>query len=155
VQPFQRFLYPYRFCFAPFSWRLYLQIQYLGAKIKRMNGRVPHLAQYQGSKRLLAPQILQFMPRTIKRLIEPFAGMAAITIAAAAEQYHVNDINSAVVLALQTAIETPGVLIREYTEIWKKQFDYPGTRSIFIIFATASTPGKEPPPICCIFSRDA
>lgn len=62
-----------------------------------MNGKIPHLVQYQGSKRILAPQILQYMPRKFRRLLEPFAGMAAITIAVAkenrAEMYHVNDIN--------------------------------------------------------------
>ena len=41
---------------------------------------VPHLVQYQGSKRLLAPQILQFMPQKFSRLIEPFAGMEAVSI---------------------------------------------------------------------------
>ena len=46
---------------------------------------VPHLVQYQGSKRLLAPQILQFMPQKFSRLIEPFAGMEAVSIAAACE----------------------------------------------------------------------
>lgn len=95
-----------------------------------MNGRVPHLAQYQGSKRLLAPQILRYMPRTFRRLVEPFAGMAAMTIAAAAErradQYYINDINGPVMRLLQTAIEAPNSLVDEYTEIWTRQFDYPG-----------------------------
>ena len=76
-----------------------------------MNGKNPHIVQYQGSKRLLAPQILQYMPSKFNRLIEPFAGMAAITIAAAkerrADQYFINDINTAVVHLLKTAIESP------------------------------------------------
>ncbi|MDR2934870.1 MAG: DNA adenine methylase, partial [Candidatus Adiutrix sp.] len=46
-----------------------------------MNGKNPHIVQYQGSKRILAPQILKYMPRQFNRLFEPFAGMAAITIA--------------------------------------------------------------------------
>lgn len=46
-----------------------------------MNGTIPHIVQYQGSKRILAPQILQYIPKKFNRLIEPFAGMAAITIA--------------------------------------------------------------------------
>lgn len=46
-----------------------------------MNGSVPHIVQYQGSKRNLAPQILPYFPQRFNRLIEPFAGMAAITIA--------------------------------------------------------------------------
>lgn len=47
-----------------------------------MNGMVPHIVQYQGSKRMLAPQILRYMPPKFERLVEPFAGMAAITVAA-------------------------------------------------------------------------
>jgi len=110
--------------------RLYLQIGFHGAKIERMNGRIPCLAQYQGSKRLLAPQILRYMPHTFKRLIEPFAGMAAITIAAAAEgragRYYINDINAPIVQLLQAAINTPGGLINDYKEVWNKQFTYSG-----------------------------
>ncbi|MGH9580536.1 MAG: DNA adenine methylase, partial [Terriglobales bacterium] len=45
---------------------------------------VPHPIPYQGSKRLLAPAILSFIPKNrFRRLIEPFAGSAAITLAAA------------------------------------------------------------------------
>lgn len=40
-----------------------------------MNGTVPHIVQYQGSKRNLAPQILPYFPQRFNRLIEPFAGM--------------------------------------------------------------------------------
>jgi DNA adenine methylase len=42
-----------------------------------MNGSLPHIVQYQGSKRILAPQILKYMPTQFNRLLEPFAGMAA------------------------------------------------------------------------------
>lgn len=66
-----------------------------------MNGSVPHIVQYQGSKRKLAPQILQYMPKKFDRLIEPFSGMAAISIAAAREKradaYVINDLNQALV----------------------------------------------------------
>ena len=41
---------------------------------------VPHIVQYQGSKRILAPKILEYFPHRFARLIEPFSGMAAITI---------------------------------------------------------------------------
>ena len=66
-----------------------------------MNGKTPHIVQYQGSKRKLAPQILQYMPKRFNRLIEPFSGMAAITIAAAMEHrassYIINDLNKPLV----------------------------------------------------------
>jgi DNA adenine methylase len=95
-----------------------------------MNGTVPHIVQYQGSKRILAPQILRYMPQNFNRLVEPFAGMAAMTIAVAkqnrADGYLVNDINTPIVRILQSAIETPKTLVEEYSKIWNEQFDYPG-----------------------------
>ncbi len=47
--------------------------------------KVPHLVQYQGSKRIIAPEIIKFFPDKINRLIEPFSGACAISILAAAE----------------------------------------------------------------------
>jgi DNA adenine methylase len=94
-----------------------------------MNGKTPHIVQYQGSKRLLAPQILQYMPRKFDRLLEPFSGMAAITIAAAKEQraqyYYINDINEPIVRLLQAAITFPNGLIEMYSKTWREQFNYP------------------------------
>ena len=90
----------------------------------------PHLVQYQGSKRLLAPQIVRYLPHHFNRLLEPFAGMAAISIAAAAEgramHYLLNDLNTPVMRLLEEAIMQPRRLIREYEKVWKGQFDYPG-----------------------------
>lgn len=34
--------------------------------------KVPHLVQYQGSKRIMAPEIIKYFPITFDRLIEPF-----------------------------------------------------------------------------------
>ena len=93
-----------------------------------MNGKIPHIVQYQGSKRILAPQILQYMPRKFGRLLEPFAGMAAITIAVSKEQrarqYFINDLNKPVICLLQEAIENPINLIKKYTNVWTEQFNY-------------------------------
>jgi DNA adenine methylase len=47
---------------------------------------LPHPVQYQGSKRNLVAHILNFLPSRVERLVEPFAGTAAISIAAATEQ---------------------------------------------------------------------
>ena len=92
-----------------------------------MNGLVPHIVQYQGSKRILAPQILRYMPHRFERLVEPFAGMAAITIAVArqerAEHYLINDLNKPLVGVLQSAIETPSELLSSYTAVWSEQFN--------------------------------
>lgn len=94
-----------------------------------MNESTPHIVQYQGSKRILAPQILQYMPRHFERLVEPFSGMAAISIAVAkykrADTFLINDINTPIVEILKSAIETPDKLLQEYSEIWNEQFSYP------------------------------
>ncbi len=95
-----------------------------------MSGTVPHIVQYQGSKRILAPQILQYMPRRFERLVEPFAGMAAITIANAvqgrADKYIVNDLNKPLVSVLQAAVESPMDLVSGYAQVWNAQFSYSG-----------------------------
>ena len=93
-----------------------------------MNGKVPHVVQYQGSKRILAPQILEYMPKRINCLIEPFAGMAAISIAVAhdnrAGSFHINDLNAPLVDLLKEAINNPNELISQYTKVWEEQFKY-------------------------------
>ncbi len=93
-----------------------------------MNGYVPHIVQYQGSKRLLAPQILEYMPHRFERLVEPFSGMAAITVAVSrqrrAKRYLINDLNKPLVDILQSVIETPSELIESYSNVWSEQFTY-------------------------------
>lgn len=93
-----------------------------------MNGKAPHIVQYQGSKRKLAPQILQYMPKKFNRLIEPFSGMAAISIATAmehrADSYVINDLNKALVEILKEAIENPSQLAADYRRVWDEQFLY-------------------------------
>lgn len=93
---------------------------------------VPHIVQYQGSKRILAPQILRYMPKRFKRMVEPFAGSAAMTIAAAsemrAESYLVNDLNGPLVGMIEAAISRPDELLRNYAAVWEAQFSFPGGR---------------------------
>ena len=93
-----------------------------------MNGKVPHIVQYQGSKRKLAPQILAHMPRRFNRLIEPFSGMAAITIATATEEransYIINDINTPLISLLREAIENPIRLYNNYKDVWEGQLAF-------------------------------
>lgn len=93
-----------------------------------MQGKIPHIVQYQGSKRILAPQILQYMPEKFDRLIEPFSGMAAVSIATAYEgrtnSFLLNDLNAPLINMLQEAVENPKNLIENYTKVWNEQFLY-------------------------------
>lgn len=88
----------------------------------------PHLVQYQGSKRLIAPFILKYFPRRFNRLIEPFAGVAAISIATAVRgntnSFYLNDINKPLMGLLEAVINSPSDLIRNYEKLWLQQFKY-------------------------------
>jgi len=89
--------------------------------------KVPHPIPYQGSKRNLAPEILRYFPDRIGTLIEPFAGSAAITLAAAArgmaERYIINDLNKPLVDLWRAIIETPEKLVRQYETLWRAQHE--------------------------------
>ncbi len=90
--------------------------------------KIPHPIPYQGSKRNLAPRILPYFPRDIRKLIEPFAGSAAITLAAAekqlAQSYVINDANRALIGLWQEIIDHPEGLAEKYERIWRKQHEH-------------------------------
>ena len=87
--------------------------------------KIPHPIPYQGSKRNLASDILKFFPQKIDRLIEPFAGSAAITIASAyyfkANRFIVNDINEPLINLWDKIVNEPQTMIRDYHHIWNNQ----------------------------------
>jgi len=71
------------------------------------------------------------MPQRFRRLVEPFSGMAAISIAAAAEgraeSYYINDLNKHIVSILIDAINSPEELINKYSLLWNEQFAFSGS----------------------------
>jgi DNA adenine methylase len=87
--------------------------------------KLPHPIPYQGSKRNLASQILHFFPADFERLIEPFSGSAAITIAAAyhekGKRYIINDINLPLIDLFDAIINKPRKISKEYYNIWHEQ----------------------------------
>lgn len=87
--------------------------------------KVPHPIPYQGSKRSLAPAILGYFPQGVATLIEPFAGSAAIALAAAArglaERYVINDLNQPLVELWRAIIESPEKIARQYEMLWRAQ----------------------------------
>ncbi|TAL38877.1 MAG: DNA adenine methylase [Spirochaetes bacterium] len=86
---------------------------------------IPQPIPYQGSKRFLAPLILKFFPLYFDKLIEPFAGSAAISFAAAANNlatsYHLNDLNAPLMHLWNLIINDPFSLIDSYNKIWHDQ----------------------------------
>jgi DNA adenine methylase len=86
---------------------------------------VPQPIPYQGSKRQLAPEILRHFPGKMDRLIEPFAGSAAISIAVAvrqrAERFWLNDAHKPLVDLWQAIIDRPSHLADSYEHLWHEQ----------------------------------
>lgn len=89
----------------------------------------PHPIQYQGSKRNLAPDILSYFPAGFERLIEPFAGSGALSIAAAvrgiASRFWLNDLNKPLVDLLSLMVNQTDELANDYQRIWRAQLDDP------------------------------
>lgn len=86
---------------------------------------IPHPFPYQGSKRALAKHILPHFPHDVERLIEPFCGSAAISIAAAsynlAQQFHLNDLNQPLMHLWAEIINRPNQLADQYEALWHEQ----------------------------------
>jgi DNA adenine methylase len=84
---------------------------------------VPQPFQYQGSKRALAALILQYIPANMQRLVEPFCGSAAVSIAAAArvraKEFWLNDFNKPLAELLGAMINNPKELSAFYEKLWR------------------------------------
>lgn len=98
------------------------------------NGKIkvnvlPHPIQYQGSKRQLAARILKYFPDDVQTLYEPFAGSAAISIAAAAhgmaQNFSINDLNQPLAKLLRSMVENPQSTSDAYGSVWAAQGEDP------------------------------
>lgn len=87
--------------------------------------KVPHPIPYQGSKRNLAKYILPFFSQDIDVLFEPFAGSAAISIAAAfhgkAARFRLNDVNAPLIALWDEIINHPKRISERYEHLWLEQ----------------------------------
>ena len=83
---------------------------------------IPQPFQYQGSKRRLAPRILDLLPRKMTRLVEPFAGSGAISLACAGNhrcrEYWLNDLNHPLSELLYLIVNEPKKISDFYRSIW-------------------------------------
>ena len=86
---------------------------------------VPHPVPYQGSKRKLARAILACFPPDAEKLFEPFAGSAAVSLAAAhldkARHFFLNDINAPLMDLWGRIINQPREIAGQYGELWEAQ----------------------------------
>lgn len=89
--------------------------------------KIPHPVQYQGSKRNLASTILQYFPNKFSRLVEPFAGSAAVSVSSASRgksnSYWINDLNKPLAELLGLIINRPSEIADFYENIWNQQHD--------------------------------
>ncbi len=87
--------------------------------------RVPHPIPYQGSKRNLAAAILRYIPADAARLLEPFAGSAALSLACAQQGrlqcFQLNDINQPLMKLWKEIVDAPGSIADAYERIWNAQ----------------------------------
>ena len=86
---------------------------------------VPQPIPYQGSKRQVAPTILHYFPTAVSRLVEPFSGSAALSIAVAARHrtscFWINDAHVPLIKLWQEIIHRPDRLADQYTHLWHDQ----------------------------------
>lgn len=90
---------------------------------------IPHPIPYQGSKRGLADIIIAYLPEEMgkvgARIIEPFAGSAAISLAAACSRgvsnFLINDANVPLVALWEMIIDQPEQVSEQYRDLWEEQ----------------------------------
>lgn len=86
---------------------------------------IPQPIPYQGSKRNIAQAILAYLPSSITRLVEPFAGSAALSLSASyhkqAETFWLNDLNVPLIKLLEGIVNQPERISCGYETLWKQQ----------------------------------
>lgn len=95
-----------------------------------MRFSAPHPIPYQGSKRRLAAAILSHIPADrCTRLVEPFAGSAAITLAAASRKmfssYVIGDVLEPLVRLWKAIIDDPTEIADQYADLWHREREKP------------------------------
>ena len=91
-----------------------------------MRFSVPHPIPYQGSKRRLAPAILSLVPDLgYTRLVEPFAGSAAVTLAAASQhRFHsflLGDTLEPLARLWESILRDPSSIAKGYELLWHRE----------------------------------
>ncbi len=83
---------------------------------------VPHALPYQGSKKKLAHAIVPLLPAEMATLVEPFAGSAAVTVAAMyagkVSSAHIRDFNGPLMGLWGLILEDPEDLADRYEATW-------------------------------------
>lgn len=90
---------------------------------------IPHPIPYQGSKRKLAPIILDYLPVGFVTLFEPFCGSAAVSLAAAraarVQRIAMNDSLDSLARLWVNIINNPLAVANDYERLWLGQASDP------------------------------
>ena len=110
---------------------------------------------YQGSKRKIADKILDNLSIRPKRIIEPFAGSAAITVAAAikhiSNSFIINDSYKPLAQLWKQIIYEPRKVIDGYTELWNAQLNDP--KSYYLKIREEFNHDKDPIKLLYLMNR--
>lgn len=116
---------------------------------------IPHPFPYQGSKRAIAKDILQYFPSDVHCLIEPFCGAGAISIAAAAHglarRFVLNDLNEPLMHLWLKILERPNQLADEYEQLWLSQ--HPDRKSYFFRIRDEFNSSHQPHHLLYLLAR--
>lgn len=109
---------------------------------------VPQPFQYQGSKRGLAPRILDYLPGRMRRLVEPFAGSGALSLACAgrgrSKRYWLNDLNRPLSELLSLMVNRPEEVADCYQAVWRDR-----NTDTWGVSLPSATPSIEPTTRSC------
>jgi DNA adenine methylase len=90
-----------------------------------LTNHIPHPIPYQGSKRILADAILSKAPEKFSRLVEPFCGSAAVSLAASyrkmAKRFWINDAHKPIAELWRAILGGPRELASSYAHLWHEQ----------------------------------
>lgn len=111
-----------------------------------MINKIPHVLPYQGSKRKIAADIIKHIQFQVHTLYEPFAGSAAITLAASAQQiaehYVISDKLQSISDLWSFVINNPIEAADKYEQIWNGQLENP--RQYFLDIRQRYNEYKDP-----------
>lgn len=110
---------------------------------------------YQGSKRSIAQQIFSLVPGKVSRIVEPFAGSAAVTLYAArqkiADTFIVNDSYQPLINLWERMVNDPHGIAQEYENIWAGQMD--DSKSHYAQIRSAFNQDQDPAKFLYLVSR--
>jgi DNA adenine methylase len=121
-----------------------------------MRSAIPHPIPYQGSKRRLATAILSYTAnRKERRLVEPFAGSAAVTLAAAKSglfsSYVLADALDPLAELWEQILDKPSSLADRYSSLWHREQKNP--IEAFYEIRTEFNTDKEPAKLLYLLAR--